>query len=106
MPAKSGQRNNFRSDGYLSIDDGLAKSIPTFREQQFRISVEVFNVINTNRFGIPQVAGDSPNFGVYKTGGWLQGPAALLFNPARCSSPPSTSSSPRADEDRRSSPSG
>jgi hypothetical protein len=81
-PGESGQRNNFRSDGYLSVDDGLSKSFRTFREQQFRISAEVFNVINTNRFGIPQTAGDSPNFGVYQNqGASFNGPAALLVQP-------------------------
>jgi hypothetical protein len=81
-PGESGQRNNFRSDGYLSVDDGFSKSFRTFREQQFRISAEVFNVINTNRFGIPQTAGDSPNFGVYQNqGASFNGPAALLVQP-------------------------
>jgi len=28
-------------DGYFSMDDGLSKSFRTFREQQFKISVEV-----------------------------------------------------------------
>ena len=81
-PGESGQRNNFRSDGYLSIDDGLSKSFRTWREQQFKITVEVFNVINTNRFGIPQNAGDSPNFGVYQNqAAGFNGPASLLVQP-------------------------
>ncbi len=81
-PGESGQRNNFRSDGYLSIDDGLSKSFRTWREQQFKLTVEVFNVINTNRFGIPQNAGDSPNFGVYQNqAAGFNGPASLLVQP-------------------------
>ena len=32
------------------MDDGLSKSFRTFREQQFKISVEVFNVLNDVRF--------------------------------------------------------
>ena len=81
-PGESGQRNNFRSDGYLSIDDGLSKSFRTWREQQFKITVEVFNVINTNRFGIPQNAGDSPNYGVYQNqAAGFNGPASLLVQP-------------------------
>ncbi len=63
---ESGQRNNFRSDGYLSVDDGLAKSLHTFREQQLRLSVEVFNVINTNRFSTVQNDGTNSNFGAYR----------------------------------------
>lgn len=81
---ESGQRNNFRADGYLSADDGLAKTFRTFREQQFRLSVEVFNVINTNRFNSQvtftqsplQNNGTSSNFGDY-TGG----ANALLLQP-------------------------
>jgi hypothetical protein len=64
---EAGQRNNFRSDGYLSIDDGLSKTFHVFRESQFRVSAEVFNVINTNRFAIVQTDGtNSQNFGVYQ----------------------------------------
>ena len=81
---ESGQRNNFRADGYLSVDDGLAKTFRTIREQQFRLSVEVFNVINTNRFNSQvtftqsplQNNGTSSNFGDY-TGGVN----ALLLQP-------------------------
>jgi hypothetical protein len=62
---ESGQRNNYRSDGYFSLDDGLAKSFHIFREQQFRVSVEVFNVLNTNRFATVNQQGDNPNFGQY-----------------------------------------
>jgi hypothetical protein len=65
---ESGQRNNFRSDGYFSVDDGLAKTFHTFREQQLRLSVEVFNVINTNRFADVQTYGTNPNFGEYLNG--------------------------------------
>ena len=83
-PGETGQRNNFRADGYLSLDDGLSKSFHTFREQQLRISAEVFNVLNTNRFNSLNTASQSPlqtdgtsaNFGVY-TGG----PNALLTQP-------------------------
>ena len=86
-PGDAGQRNNFRSDGYLSVDDGLSKSFRTWREQQFKISAEVFNVINTNRFAIPQTAGDSPNFGVYQNAGngtsttSSSSPTSLLLSP-------------------------
>jgi hypothetical protein len=81
---ESGQRNNFRSDGYLSIDDGLSKSFHTFREQQLRISVEVFNVINTNRFATVQNDGTSGNFGVYQnsiSNNINSAPSSLLLQP-------------------------
>jgi hypothetical protein len=80
----SGQRNNFRSDGYLSIDDGLSKSFHTFREQQLKLSVEVFNVINTNRFATVQNDGTSGNFGVYQnsiSGTTSSPPSSLLLQP-------------------------
>ena len=82
---ESGERNNYRADGYFSLDDGLAKSFHTFREQQLRLSVEVFNVLNTNRFNSApsgtasnplQTDGTSANFGAYIGGG-----SALLLQP-------------------------
>jgi len=81
---ESGQRNNFRSDGYLSVDDGLSKSFHTFREQQLKLSVEVFNVINTNRFATVQTDGTSGNFGVYQnsiSSGNSTPPSSLLLQP-------------------------
>jgi hypothetical protein len=64
---ESGQRNNFRSDGYLSLDDGLSKSFRIFGEHEFKLSAEVFNVLNTNRFASPQTDGtSSTSFGVYE----------------------------------------
>ena len=49
-PGESGQRNAFRADGYLSMDNGVTKLFRTFREQQFKLSIEVFNVLNDVRF--------------------------------------------------------
>ena len=64
---EAGQRNNFRSDGYLSLDDGLSKSFRVWGEHQLRLSAEVFNVLNTNRFATPQTDGtSSTSFGVYQ----------------------------------------
>ncbi len=84
---ESGQRNNFRADGYFSMDDGLAKSFHLFREQELRLSAEVFNVLNTNRFNSSSTAsggvsnplqtdGTSSNFGTY-----IGGANALLLQP-------------------------
>ena len=82
---EAGQRNNYRADGYFSMDDGLAKSFHIFREHQLRLSVEVFNVLNTNRFNSEpsggsssplQTDGTSANFGTYIGGG-----SALLLQP-------------------------
>ena len=79
-PGEAGQRNNFRADGYLSLDDGLSKSFTTFREQKLKISVEVFNVLNDVRFntqgtdaqGLPQINSQTTNgssvlFGQYNS---------------------------------------
>jgi hypothetical protein len=86
---ESGQRNNFRADGYFSLDDGLTKSFKTYREQEFRISVEVFNVTNSVRFGGSatgggagsgvQTNGASTLFGEY-TGTLLTNPRQMQFS--------------------------
>ncbi len=60
-PGESGQRNELRADGYLSLDDGLSKSFHTFREQQFKISAEVFNVLNDSRFSTLSGTGAATN---------------------------------------------
>jgi hypothetical protein len=84
---ESGQRNNFRSDGYLSVDDGLAKSFRVWGEHQLRLSAEVFNVLNTNRFATPLNDGTSSNFGVYQNSarfspsGNQPGTSSLLVQP-------------------------
>ena len=49
------------------MDDGLTKSFRTFKEQQFKISVEVFNVLNTRLYGGPNTDPTSANFGVVST---------------------------------------
>ncbi|ADW69347.1 carboxypeptidase-like regulatory domain-containing protein [Granulicella tundricola] len=65
---ETGQRNNFRADGYFSMDDGFSKSFRTFREQAFKIQVEVFNVTGSTRFNALTATGNSTKFGQY-TGG-------------------------------------
>ncbi|HWZ51453.1 MAG TPA: carboxypeptidase-like regulatory domain-containing protein [Granulicella sp.] len=47
---ETGQRNNYRGDGYMSLDSGLSKSFNTFEGQSLKISVEGFNVLNSVRF--------------------------------------------------------
>ena len=79
---ESGQRNNFRSDGYLSLDDGFSKGFRIFREYELKLSAEVFNVLNTNRFASVQTDGTSSNFGVYQnTTSSGTGPSSLLLQP-------------------------
>ncbi|SNT35324.1 Carboxypeptidase regulatory-like domain-containing protein [Granulicella rosea] len=60
-----GRRNDFRADGYFSMDDGMSKSFKTFGKQAFKISAEVFNVTGTPRFNNISTNGTSTNFGKY-----------------------------------------
>ena len=62
-----GQRNNLRADGYFSIDAGFTKQFRTFREQNFRLTAEVFNVTNSVRFNALTTNGASTIFGQYST---------------------------------------
>ena len=85
-PGESGQRNNFRSDGYLSLDDGLSKTFHLWHEHQFKISVEAFNVINTNRFNTLVNDGTSFDFGSYyipttSSAPFAYNPTPLLLQP-------------------------
>jgi hypothetical protein len=49
-PGETGQRNNFRGDGYLDLDSGLTKSWKLERFGALKFAWEVYNVTNTNRF--------------------------------------------------------
>jgi len=51
-PGEAGQRNNFRGDGYLGIDAGLAKNWKIGEQSGFRLAWEVFNVSNSVRFDV------------------------------------------------------
>ncbi len=62
---ETGQRDNFRADGYFSMDPGLSKSFKTFEGQSFKLIVEYFNVTNATRFGSP--SNTSTTFGQYLT---------------------------------------
>ena len=48
-PGEAGQRNNFRGDGYFSLDAGLNKSWK-IEHGGLRLAWEVYNVTNTTRF--------------------------------------------------------
>jgi hypothetical protein len=76
----AGQRNNLRADGYLSVDDGLSKTFRIYHEHTFKISAEVFNVLNDVRFGSPSSAiTSSSKFGNY-TGTLLVQPRQMQFS--------------------------
>lgn len=79
---ETGQRNNLRADGYFSIDPAISKSFPTFRNQSFKLIVEVFNVTNAVRFGLPPTGNNgrsgSPSFGNYTS--LLNSPRQMQFS--------------------------
>jgi hypothetical protein len=47
---EAGERNNFRGDGYISLDTGLAKSWQFGRFGALKFAWEVYNATNTPRF--------------------------------------------------------
>jgi hypothetical protein len=50
-PGETGERNYFRSPGYISLDFGLSKSWKVKEQGQVQFRWEVFNATNTQRFG-------------------------------------------------------
>ena len=70
-PGETGQRNNFRGDGYLDLDSGLTKSWAFGRYGALRFRWEVYNVTNTNRF-------DPLTIGVSLTSGNLGTASGLI----------------------------
>ncbi|WP_109488049.1 TonB-dependent receptor [Occallatibacter savannae] len=49
-PGETGQRNNFRGDGYFNIDSGLAKTWKIREFGTLKFAWEVYNVTNAVRF--------------------------------------------------------
>lgn len=49
-PGETGERNNFRGDGYFEIDTGLTKSWAISHYGALKFDWEVYNVTNTVRF--------------------------------------------------------
>ena len=49
-PGETGQRNNFRGDGYFNIDSGLSKSWKIRESGALKFAWEVYNVTNSARF--------------------------------------------------------
>ncbi|WP_263378034.1 TonB-dependent receptor [Granulicella paludicola] len=64
-PGETGQRNELRYNGYLDFDDGLSKSFRTYHDQTFKLTVEVFNVMNNVVMGAPTTSINSAKFGNY-----------------------------------------
>ena len=75
-PGEAGQRNQFRGDGYLNLDSGLAKAWGLGKAGTLKFTWEVYNVTNTNRF-------DPASIGAGLTGGNLGTASALLTQSRR-----------------------
>ncbi len=75
-PGETGQRNNFRGDGYFDIDTGLSKSWRLGEFGALKFAWETYNVTNTVRF-------DPASVGGQLTGGNLGVASALLTQPRR-----------------------
>ena len=60
--AETGNRNNYRGDGYFSIDTGVDKTLAITERQQLKFSAEAFNVTNSVRFD-PATLNNDPWFG-------------------------------------------
>ncbi|HKO13331.1 MAG TPA: carboxypeptidase-like regulatory domain-containing protein [Acidobacteriaceae bacterium] len=76
-PGEAGQRNNFRGDGYFSIDSGLSKSWSLGEYGGLKFDWEVYNVTNTDRFDVGN------NFGSGLTNSNLGVASSLLSQPRR-----------------------
>jgi hypothetical protein len=69
--SETGNRNNFRGDGYFSIDTGLSKVLAFTERQQLKFAGEVFNTINSVRFD-PASINNDPWFGGATYGEYTQ----------------------------------
>jgi len=75
-PGETGQRNNFRGDGYFDVDTGLAKNWRISEIGALKFAWETYNVTNTVRF-------DPASIGSQLTGGNLGIASKLLTEPRR-----------------------
>jgi hypothetical protein len=68
FPGESGQRNNFRGQGFFGIDMGVSKSIRFKEGWDLRLNAYAFNVTNSVRFDpatISAALDTAPSFGQY-----------------------------------------
>lgn len=73
LPGQSGSRNQVRGDGYLDTDAELSKfwSMPYNENHKLRLSADMFNVFNTNRFDVQSLELGLDHFGSFGTYGRL-----------------------------------
>lgn len=82
LPGESGSRNPFRGDGFLNTDMELGKvwKMPYNESHSLRLTADMFNVFNMNRFDVQSLSlqtGTSGDFGDY--GRLLTQPRIMQF---------------------------
>jgi hypothetical protein len=68
FPGESGQRNNFRGDGFYGLDLGINKTFRVTERQNLRFSASAFNLTNSVRFDAATASANLQNaatFGQY-----------------------------------------
>ncbi|GAC1619810.1 MAG: hypothetical protein PVS2B2_06720 [Candidatus Acidiferrum sp.] len=68
FPGESGQRNNFRGQGYFGIDAGVNKTFQITERHAIRLSAYAFNLTNSVRFDAQSVSANlttPATFGLY-----------------------------------------
>ena len=68
FPGESGQRNNFRGDGFFGVDLGVNKTFRITERQNLRFSASAYNLTNSVRFDPATVSANVQNsatFGLY-----------------------------------------
>lgn len=58
-PGESGQRNNFRGQGFFGIDAGINKNFHISERQTLRFSASAFNLTNSVRFDAGSLTNNS-----------------------------------------------
>jgi Carboxypeptidase regulatory-like domain len=81
-PGESGQRNNYRGQGFFGIDAGLNKTFSITERQSVRFSVYAFNLTNSVRFDAATLTNNSAftnptSIGLYS--GTLTKPRVMEF---------------------------
>jgi hypothetical protein len=73
LPGESGSRNPIRGDGYLDTDMEMAKiwNMPYNENHRVRLSADMFNVFNQNRFDVQSLQLGLDHFGDFGTYGRL-----------------------------------
>ena len=79
-PGETGQRNNFRGDGFLDIDSGLSKTWALPHEGSAKFAWEVYNVTNTVRFDPASITNQLTNGSLGIASSFLTTPRRMQFS--------------------------